>query len=454
MKNIIYVTGHRNPDSDSIGAAYGYAEFKNKTGDIPAVPVRLGNINRETQYILDTFNVKPLEYLETVKLKVEDLDIDAIEPIAPKTSLKTAWNIMREKNVKSIPVADNNKQLVGILSVSNLTSSYMDNWDSTILEKSNTSIENIIDTLDAKEIYINKEVEKFPGKIKVAAMQPYNMRKRIVEGDIAIVGDRPDVQEALIDINVSLMIITGSNGLSDYLHEKAVKAGATAVMTAFNRLGATWTGGNYQLIQIILRKEWKFKGVVITDWCQGDSDMTVNQGLHAGNDIWLNPANRCNNGGLDENKDSSWVCARRSAHNLLYTICNTFYTAWNAGNDIGVHEGENVFRWWIPVLVLINVIVIGIEGLFLFLLLKKRRILDEKNIVDYSSDIVSINNEIKVLQNAINRYKLDLKTLKKKSKNDNDLKHNFEKLNNEMKLINQSLINISKENNEKEGNEK
>lgn len=58
-------------------------------------------------------------------------------------------------------------------------------------------------------------------------------------------------------------------------------------------------------------------------------------------------------------------CARRSAHNLLYTICNTFYTAWNAGNDIGVHEGENVFRWWIPVLVLINVIVIGIEGLFL-----------------------------------------------------------------------------------------
>ena len=62
-------------------------------------------------------------------------------------------------------------------------------------------------------------------------MQPYNMRKRIVEGDIAIVGDRPDVQEALIDINVSLMIITGSNSLSDYLHEKAVKAGITVIST-------------------------------------------------------------------------------------------------------------------------------------------------------------------------------------------------------------------------------
>ena len=85
---------------------------------------------------------------------------------------------------------------------------------------------------------------------------------------------------------------------------------------------------------------------------------------------------------------------------------------------------------------------------------KKKKVTDDILITDYSSDISSINNEISVLQNAINRYKLDLKTLKKKSKKDNDLKQDFEKLNNEMKLINQALINISKENNEKEGNEK
>ena len=82
MKNVIYVTGHRNPDSDSICAAYGYAEFKNKinTNDGPeAIPVRLGNVNRETQYILDAFNVKAPEYLETVKLKVEDLNVDVVD---------------------------------------------------------------------------------------------------------------------------------------------------------------------------------------------------------------------------------------------------------------------------------------------------------------------------------------------------------------------------------------
>ena len=73
MRNVIYVTGHKNPDSDSICAAYGYAEFKNKTGsEIPALPVRLGNVNRETQFILDSFGVEAPELLETVKLKVED----------------------------------------------------------------------------------------------------------------------------------------------------------------------------------------------------------------------------------------------------------------------------------------------------------------------------------------------------------------------------------------------
>ena len=130
MKNVIYVTGHKNPDSDSICASYGYATFKNQCGSkTPAVPVRLGDVNRETQFILDYFGVEAPEYLETVKLKVEDLKIDNIGPVLPTISLRKAWNIMKDQNVKSLPVADKNDHLLGILSISNLTSSYMDEWD-------------------------------------------------------------------------------------------------------------------------------------------------------------------------------------------------------------------------------------------------------------------------------------------------------------------------------------
>jgi len=82
MKDIIYVTGHKNPDSDSICAAYAYAEFKNKIGDVETVACRLGNPNQETQYILDYFNAEAPRLLKTVKLKVEDLQFDNISPVS------------------------------------------------------------------------------------------------------------------------------------------------------------------------------------------------------------------------------------------------------------------------------------------------------------------------------------------------------------------------------------
>lgn len=239
MENVIYVTGHKNPDSDSICAAFAYSEFKNNTSDIPAIPVRLGNISRETQFILDTFGVPAPEYLETVKLKVGDLKIDNIKPIAPETSLKMAWNLMKDKNIKSLPVANGNCHLVGVLSISNLTSSYMDIWDNSILSKSNTTLDSIIDTLSSKEIYRTSENPKFPGKITVAAMQTQSMKELIDEGDIAIVGDRAENQEELINKKVSLIIITGSHKLSDSLLEKAKKNRVNVISTPHDSFTAS-----------------------------------------------------------------------------------------------------------------------------------------------------------------------------------------------------------------------
>ena len=239
MENVVYVTGHKNPDSDSICAAYGYAELKNKIGNIPAIPVRLGNVNAETQFILDYFGVKAPRFLETVRLKVEDLDIDTIGPITSDISLRMAWNIMRDNHLKSLPVVDKDSRLLGILSISNLTSSFMDIWDNNILGKSNTSIENILDTLSATSVYINENCKTFSGKIAVTAMQPDSLKEIVDKDDIAIVGDRPDVQEALIDINTSLIIITGSHELAENLLSKAREKGVTIISTPHDSFTAS-----------------------------------------------------------------------------------------------------------------------------------------------------------------------------------------------------------------------
>lgn len=231
MKDIIYVTGHKNPDSDSICAAYSYAEFKNLTGDTKAVPVRLGNVSQETQFVLDYFGAKAPELLKTVRLMVEDLNFDKINPVLPTLSLKSAWNVMKENNMKTLPVADENNHLLGVLSVSNLTSCYMDMWDNTILSKSNTTLKNILDTLSATACYINENLKTFPGKIVVSAMDPKSMVDHINAGDIAIVGDREEAQVALIDKKVSLMIVTGSHTPCENIITLARENGVTVIVT-------------------------------------------------------------------------------------------------------------------------------------------------------------------------------------------------------------------------------
>jgi len=239
VKNIIYITGHRNPDTDSICAAIAYAEFKNKTGKIPAVPIRLGEINRETQFILNYFKVEKPELVTTVKTQISDLDIDIVAPISPDISLKMAWSIMRKNDTKTLPVIDDNDRLAGVASVSNLASSYLDVWDNSILAKSNTTLENILDTLSAKCIYRTTDTFKITGKIIVSAMHPESTKSIIEVGDVAICGDREDSQLLIIDSKASLLIITGNHTPTDQVIELAKTNGCTIIETPYDTFTAS-----------------------------------------------------------------------------------------------------------------------------------------------------------------------------------------------------------------------
>lgn len=234
MKDVLYITGHKNPDSDSICAAIAYAEFKNKVGPHPAMAVRVGDINRETKFILDYFGVNPPTLIETVKLQVSDLHIDNIAPISQDISLKMAWNIMKKNNVKTLPVTDENDNLIGLVSVSNLTSSYMDIWDSYILSKSNTTIDNILDTLAGTAIYISSSTDNLKGKILVSAMRPESMKSLAEEGDIAICGDREENQSLLIDAKASLIIITGNHTVNEDIIDMAKENNCSIISTPYD----------------------------------------------------------------------------------------------------------------------------------------------------------------------------------------------------------------------------
>lgn len=234
MKDIIYISGHRNPDTDSICSAIAYAELKNKTGETPAIPIRLGKISRETKFVLDYFKVEEPEFMETIKAQIQDLNIDNVAPISPDISLKMAWSIMQKNNLKTLPVVGNNDQLIGLASLSNITSTYMDIWNNNILSKSKTTLDNILETLSAKCIYGDITSNNFKGKIVVAAMQPESACDLIEEGDIVICGDREDTQELIINLKASLMIITGKHEVSEKIIDRAKKANCAIITTPYD----------------------------------------------------------------------------------------------------------------------------------------------------------------------------------------------------------------------------
>ena len=229
MKDTVYVSGHKNPDTDSIISAIAYAHLLNCQEKYNAIPVRLGAISQETQFVLDTFGLETPILLKTVKQKVEDLDYDKVTVFSKELTLKTAWSLMKQGNLKAAPI------LVGLLSTSNIISGYMDEWDSNILSKSETSIENIVDTLDARVLHLNRDVKSFKGEIHVAAMQRNEAKKRIKENDIVIVGgDREDAIEMLIEQKVSLIILTGSLKLTKKLLGMVQEANITTISTPYN----------------------------------------------------------------------------------------------------------------------------------------------------------------------------------------------------------------------------
>lgn len=235
MSEIVYVSGHKNPDTDSICSAIAYSYLLNATNKYNAVPVRLGEVNRETEYVLKRFGVEHPVLLKTVKQKVEDLNYDKVTVFSKDLTLKTAWFLLKQQNLKSAPILDEHGQLLGLLSTSNIIEGYMDQWDSEVLKKAKTPVENVIDTLEANVIYLNENLKVINGDIHIAAMSGNEAKKRIHENDVVIVGgDRSDDLEELISVKPSLIILTGSLTSDENVVNKCKEQGISIVSTPFN----------------------------------------------------------------------------------------------------------------------------------------------------------------------------------------------------------------------------
>ena len=219
----IWVTGHKNPDSDSICSAIAYADFKKKNG-FNACAARLGDISRETEFILNYFNIPVPPLLKTVKTQVSDLEIDLAVPVTPDSTIQKAWTRMKQNNVKTLPVVDEENHLHGLLTLSDIANKYLDTIETNVIGKRNTTLQNLSDTINGRILCGSPEDFTDSGKVIIVAMQTAEMYPFVEKGDIVIVGNRKEAQLTAIELKASCLIITGNASIEDEVLKKAEEA--------------------------------------------------------------------------------------------------------------------------------------------------------------------------------------------------------------------------------------
>ena len=144
----IFVIGHKNPDTDSICSAIAYADIKNRTSQkVKYIPKRAGQINEETEYVLNRFGMQPPGYLSNIGTQIKDMDI-RMSPEADKSmSLKNAWDLMMDKSIVSLPIRDREGQLEGLITIGDIAKTYMDTTDSYLLSRAKTQYRRIAETI-------------------------------------------------------------------------------------------------------------------------------------------------------------------------------------------------------------------------------------------------------------------------------------------------------------------
>ena len=145
----IYITGHKNPDTDSIISAMAYAALKNALGQRQYKAARLGQVSDETQIVLDRFGFEPPELITDVRTQVRDLDYDTPTMLSPGATISRAWQIMRDEKISSLPVANEDGTLYGMLSAGDVASYDMNSVYNPVVEEV-PSIESAdVDTTEA-----------------------------------------------------------------------------------------------------------------------------------------------------------------------------------------------------------------------------------------------------------------------------------------------------------------
>ena len=234
----VVVIGHRNPDTDSICSAIAYAELKNKTSSLVCEPRRAGRMNQETEFVLKKFGVTPPRMCTDVNPKIRDVDFREMPGINGSTSLRKAWEIMRDKQIDTLPITDADNELLGLITVKDIATANMDVFDTEVLAKSRTSYKNILETLGGTMVVGDENAVCTTGHIKIGTATPEMLESAVEKGDIVILTNRYESQLCAIEKEASLLIICNGAKVGRTIQRIAEETGVAIMSVACDSYAA------------------------------------------------------------------------------------------------------------------------------------------------------------------------------------------------------------------------
>lgn len=224
----LYIFGHKNPDTDSICTTLAYARLKEKLGYKYVHACRLGDINKETAYVMNRFNYKLPTYIDSIKPQVSDLKVYDAGTINSREDIKTAKDLMNtgENKKRIIPVASDKGKLIGVVSNSNIMNCIEEFYKSEMLENE-IYISNLIKNLEPYEVLGSIDVEKVNSKIYVDSSLN---SKKLNKNDI-IIATNENITKNILEENSNFILIVPSIGNVDFVNNYSEKEGMLIIKT-------------------------------------------------------------------------------------------------------------------------------------------------------------------------------------------------------------------------------
>lgn len=215
----IYVLGHKNPDTDAITSAVGYAALMRAQGH-DAVAARQGVLRPETAYVLKRFAVEPPQLVTDVRPRVADIMTSPALTVHQEMSLYEIGQIMQRENIRVVPIVDEDGLLSGMMGVEDFARSFIGGLDFDLLDRVHLDLNNVLSALDGR-LLAHAPGRTLRDRVMVGAMEIDSMLARLSPDILLVMGDREDAQRAAIEFGVGALVITGDQPVTEEILELA-----------------------------------------------------------------------------------------------------------------------------------------------------------------------------------------------------------------------------------------